>query len=99
MPGRLSYAPPPVLLRRWINPLCIALCVVAALFLLLGLVYFFVPATHLPSFLPGAHHGVKRYKVHHAAHPGRKRALLVMLPAALPLAAAWWLKFRYDPLD
>ena len=88
-----------MLLRSWVNPLCIALCAVAAVFILLGIVYFFVPATHLPSFLPGHLHTVKRYKVHQVSHPARKRALLVMLPAALPLAAAWWLRFRYDPLD
>jgi len=88
-----------VLLRRWINPLCIALCAVAAVFIVLGIVYFFVPASHLPSFLGTHAHGMKRYKVHHPSHPSRKRALLVMLPAAIPLAAAWWLRFRYDPLD
>ncbi|HEV7525365.1 MAG TPA: hypothetical protein VGP92_10385 [Acidimicrobiia bacterium] len=88
-----------MLLRSWINPLCIALCVIAAVFVVIGLVYFFVPPTHLPSFLPGHIHGAKRYKVHHVSHPGRKRALLAMIPAALPLAGAWWLRFRYSPLD
>jgi hypothetical protein len=90
-----------VLLRSWINPLCIALCVIAAGFFLLGIVYFFLPASHLPSFVPGHLHAtvVTRYKVHHASHPAHKSALIIMAPAALPLAAAWWLRFRFYPLD
>jgi hypothetical protein len=87
--------------RKWVSPLCIALCAIAAVFVIIGLVYMFVSAAHLPSFLPGRLHApaLKRYKVHHLSHPYRRRGLVAFALAAVPLSGAWWLRFRYDPPD
>jgi len=80
---------------------CIGLCVVAGILALFGLAYFFLPANHLPSFLPGHVPGPppNRYKVHITAGRYRVRAVIAFFLAAGPLAAAWWLKFRYEPPD
>ncbi len=98
-PVEPPYAARSVLPRSWIVPLCVLLCVIAGVFVVFGLVYFFVPTTHLPGWFPGHVAAVKRYKVHHATHPSRRRAVIVMVPAVIPLAAAWWLRFRYTPPD
>jgi hypothetical protein len=90
-----------MLSRSWVVPVCIALCVLAAIFVVVGLVYTFVPAARLPSFLPGQLHAPRltRYKVHQVSHPYRRRGLVAFALASLPLVGAWWLRFRYDPPD
>jgi hypothetical protein len=80
---------------------CIALCVLAGVFVVIGVMYFFVPAADMPSVLRVKPHvGLfKRYKVHHVSHPVRKRAVIAFGLASLPLIGAWWLRYRYDPPD
>jgi hypothetical protein len=90
-----------VIPRTWIVPLCIGLCVLAGILVLIGLLYFFLPAAHLPSWLPGHVPGrpPNRYKVHIVSRSYRVRAVLAFFLASGPLAAAWWLRFRYEPPD
>jgi hypothetical protein len=88
--------------RTWIVPLCIALCALAGVFVVLGFVIYLVPASQLPGILGKHAHApaFKRYKVPHVVgHPSHKRALIAFAVAALPLAGAWWLRYRYDPPD
>jgi hypothetical protein len=81
--------------------LCIALCALAGALVVLGFVYFLVPVSRLPGVLGVHPHAAKftRYKVHHLSHPSRKRALVTIALASLPLIGAWWLRYRYDPPD
>jgi hypothetical protein len=87
--------------RTWINPLCVGLCVLAGILALVGLTYFLVPAHHLPTWMPGhvLTHPPNRFKVHTTASRYRVRALVAFFLAAGPLAAAWWLRYRYEPPD
>jgi hypothetical protein len=75
--------------------------VLAGILVFIGLVYFFVPAAHLPRRWPGHVPGrpPNRYKVHISTRAYRVRAVIAFFLAAGPVAAAWWLRFRYEPAD
>jgi amino acid permease len=64
-----------------IRPVTIVLLVVAAVFVIIGIVYAVDTATHLPSFFPGHTAGATK---HHYKH-----ALAAFLVAAAALAGAW----------
>ena len=85
--------------RRMAAPLAAALVVVAAALIAIAIVYLVVPATHLPSFLPG-HEAVRHAKRTGRALPSSahtSRGVLVFVLALGTIAAAWWTAFRYRP--
>jgi len=86
--------------RHLVRPIVIALCVIAALLLAGALIYLLVPATHLPSFWPG-HDPTKHTKRGRAipSNPHTSRGIVLIIAASVPLVAAWWLQFRYEPTD
>jgi hypothetical protein len=89
-----------MLTRQYVRPLAIGLAVVGGLLLLFGIMYVAVTASNLPSFFPGH---LPRVMGRHGhvipTHAHTKLGLVLLLGSALALAAAWWLAFRYEPVD
>jgi len=83
-----------------VAPIAVALIVAMAL-LAVAIVYLVVPATHLPSFLPG-HEAVRHAKRTGRALPSSahtSRGVVVLVLALGAFAAAWWMAFRHRPDD
>jgi hypothetical protein len=88
--------------RSLISPLSIVLVVVGLLLAVVGVIYLVVNAGHLPGFLPG-HLSVPTHALRNGrvirTHADTKKGLAVLVAAAITFIAAWYLKFRYDPVD
>ena len=65
-----------------IRPLTIVLIVVAAIFVVAGIVYFVRPANDLPSFMPGHAAGSTKHHVKHG--------IAMFAIAAVALIGAWF---------
>ena len=65
-----------------IRPLTIVLIVVAAIFVVAGIVYFVRPANDLPSFMPGHATGSTKHHVKHG--------IAMFAVAAVALIGAWF---------
>ncbi len=82
-------------------PVAVGLVILAIACVAVAIVYFRVPAAHLPSFWPGYD------AVRHTTSAGRalpsspqtSRGLVALLVAIGAISAAWWTMFRYQPAD
>ncbi len=89
-----------MLTRQLVRPLAIALIAVAAILVVLGLVYVSVKGASLPGFMPG--HLPKRYSKKGKllpTHAHTKLGIALILAAIVSAAGAWWIAFRYEPAD
>jgi hypothetical protein len=89
-----------VLPRRLVAPFAVALVILGAALIAIAIVYFVVPAGHLPGWWPG--HDAVRYATKEGrAVPGRytSRGTFGLLVALGAISAAWWITFRYEPTD
>jgi hypothetical protein len=89
-----------VISRHLIRPVSIALTAVGTILVAFAVVYLAVRASHLPAFLPG--HLARRVgKTGHVirTHAHVKLGVALMLVAIASFAAAWWVAFRYEPVD
>lgn len=88
--------------RRLVSPLAILLVAVGLGVTAVGVIYLVVTAAHLPGFLPGRlvvpTHAVKNGRFIHT-HTESKRGVVALCAAGLVFSAAWFLKFRYEPMD
>ena len=90
-----------MLSRRMAVAIAVALAVVATALIAIAIVYLAVPATHLPSVLPG-HEAVRHAKRTGRALPSSphtSRGVVALIVALGAIAAAWWMAFRYQPAD
>jgi len=84
-----------------VTPVTVGLVILATAFIAVAIVYFRVPAAHLPSFLPG--YGAVRHTTSDGralpSRPQTARGLMALLVAIGAICAAWWTTFRYQPAD
>jgi hypothetical protein len=86
--------------RSNIKGIAIALTVLGALLVIMGIVYLTTRSSSLPSFFPG-HLPVRVTRTGHVirTHTLAKRGVVLLLAAAAVFGATWWLAFRYEPAD
>ncbi len=88
--------------RSLISPLTITLAALGLACMAIGVVYFAVTSAHLPSFIPGhvavPTHALKNGRIIRT-HADTKRGMAALAVAAVVFAAAWFLRFRYEPVD
>ncbi len=88
--------------RSLVSPLAIFLVAVGLGVAALGVVYLVVTAAHLPGFLPGhlvvPTRALKNGRFIHT-HTESKRGVVALSAAGVVFAGAWFLKFRYEPMD
>ena len=87
--------------RRLVVSVAVGLVIVATALIAVAIVYFRVPATHLPSFWPGydvVRHTKTTGRVLPSS-PHTSRGLVALLVAIGAISVAWWTTFRYQPGD
>jgi hypothetical protein len=86
--------------RSLISPLAIGLLVVGVLLAVVGVVYLTTAASHLPSFFPGhlAPHRLRNGQFIRT-HASKKKGIFALFVAVLVFGGAWFLKYRYQPVD
>ena len=86
--------------RRTVKTLAIVLLVIGVIAVLFALVYAGVRASSLPSWMPGYRHSVRTKHGHIVTYGQLKRYAFVLgLVGAGSLGLAWWLAYRYEPVD
>jgi hypothetical protein len=86
--------------RSFVSPLAIALLVIGVLLAVLGIMYLTVAASHLPSFVPG-HLTPHRLRNGNfiPTHTAKKKGIFALFVAVIVFVGAWFLKYRYQPVD
>jgi hypothetical protein len=89
-----------MLTRSLVRPVTIVLTVAGVILLALAVLYLSTKASALPSFIPG--HLPRRIgKTGHVipTHAHTKLGLVLLVGSVIALAGAWWVAFRYEPVD
>jgi hypothetical protein len=86
--------------RRTVKALAIVLLVIGVIAVMFALVYVGVRASSLPSWMPGYRHPVRTKRGRIITYGQLKRYVFVLvLVGAGSLGLAWWLAYRYEPVD
>jgi hypothetical protein len=86
--------------RKTAKAWAIALLVIGVIAVMLALVYASVRASSLPSWMPGYRHPVRFKSGRTVTYSQLKRyAFALGLVGAGSLGLAWWLTYRYEPVD